>query len=184
MPDESFSFDRNETEDGAELPEPTYRATIRRGRVAITSWAPWLAQGGAWNHMLDARGRAGVALADLTLLGEGDSEIVVRYLSEGRAREEADEALRQWAEDLGYTRLWLPSGIVELRGDAPIGCRAEVRCPTCGSRWHDSTPDFWEMVRGMGSYPKWCLVCGWELPQWEVSREGKRVARAPEARDG
>ena len=26
-----------------------------------------------------------------------------------------------------------------------------------------------KMVRGMGSYPKWCLVCGWELPQWEVS---------------
>jgi len=26
-----------------------------------------------------------------------------------------------------------------------------------------------EMVRNQGSFPKWCMVCGWELPQWEVA---------------
>jgi hypothetical protein len=169
MPEESFSFDSSNTADDGERRDPTYRATIRRGRVMITYWAAWLAAGGAWNWMLDARARAGVAIADLTLTGDDESEVLVTYLSAGRSRDEADEALRSWAESLGYRRIWFPDRVVELDADPPVGHRAEVRCPTCGSRWHDSTPDFWEMVRDQGSFPKWCIVCGWELPQWEVS---------------
>lgn len=168
MPDEDFNFDPSDAGQRIQLGEPTYRATIRKGRVMLTGWAGWLAAGGMWNGLLDARARAGVAIADLTLGGEDDSEILVRYLSEGRSREDADQALREWAAALGYRRIWFPDYLAELDNDPPVGARAEVRCPTCGARWHDSTADFWQMVREMGSFPKWCVVCGWELPQWEV----------------
>jgi hypothetical protein len=134
----------------------------------MTHWAEWLAAGGMWNELLESRKRAGVAIADLTLTGEDDSELIVRFLSEGRAREEAERVLCTWARRVGYRRMWFPDRVVTLDGPSEIVSSAEVRCRVCGSRWHDSTPDFWEIVRNQGSFPKWCFICGWELPQWDV----------------
>jgi hypothetical protein len=103
--------------------------------------------------------------------GDEDSEVIVRFLSEGRSREDADAALCRWARRVGYRRVWLPDRVVTLDPEPEVSRRAEVRCRICGSRWHDSTPEFWQMVRGMGTFPKWCVICGWELPQWEIASE-------------
>ena len=46
-----------------------------------------------WNELLESRKRAGVAIADLTLTGEDDSELIVRFLSEGRDRDDAEDVL-------------------------------------------------------------------------------------------
>ena len=149
-------------------PDPSFRATIRNGKVMLTHWAEWLAAGGMWNELLEGRKRAGIAIADLTLTGENDSELIVRFLSEGRSGDHAADVLCTWARRVGYKRVWLPDRVVMLDGASEmIGC-AEVRCRICGSRWRDSTPDFWQMVKDQGSLPKWCFICGWELPQWDV----------------
>lgn len=178
MAEEEFNFEFNETEEAEGPPDPMFRATIRTGRVMLTHWAGWLASGGMWNGMLEARGRAGVAIADLTVAGGGEGELMVRYLSEGRSRADADEALCEWGTHLGYERIWFPDYVVDLEDEGETSSRAEVRCPVCGSRWHDSTPEFWEMVRNAGTFPKWCVICGWELPQWKVVEKRPRSDNA------
>ncbi len=156
------------------VPDPTFRATIRKGRVMLTAWANWLAAGGMWNGMLDARSRAAVAIADITVVGEDDSEVMVRFLNDGRAHDEAVAALCDWAQCVGYRRIWIDDRVEVILDDEPaIIAKAEVRCPTCGSRWRDSTPEFWALVRKMGAFPKWCVICGWELPQWDVVSENR-----------
>lgn len=171
MTDEEFN---PEVDADAQLavPDPTYRATVRKGRVMLTNWANWLASGGMWNGMLDARSRAGVTIADITIVGEDDSDVLVRFLSDGRSREDATAALCDWAERVGYRRIWFDDRLEVILDDEPavIG-KAKVRCQTCGSRWQDSTPEFWAMVREMGTFPRWCMLCGCELPQWDVVSE-------------
>ena len=45
---------------------PDFRATIRRdGIVRLVDWGPWLTTGGPLNTLLQARGGAGVRIADL-----------------------------------------------------------------------------------------------------------------------
>jgi hypothetical protein len=150
-----------------EPPDPTWRATIRRGGLTLTGWAPFLISEGPLATLLPARERAGVTIADLTIYGADDDEVSVRYLALGTGREVADAKLTKWAQTVGYSRLWLPNRLVDLQPTALIG-EASVRCPTCRSQWRDSTPNFWSIVRDAGSFPKWCPMCGCELPQWTV----------------
>jgi len=155
--------------DGEGLPAPTWRATIRRGQLTMTGWAPFLITSGPLGNLFGDRERAGVAIADLTILGDDADEISVRYWSPGRHREEADEVLATWAEDVGYTRLWLPDRVIvelERRPERLEG--ATVICPTCRARWSDATPEFWLTVRQAKAFPRWCPMCGCELPQWQV----------------
>ena len=137
--DDDYEIDWEGSEEG---PEPQYRATIRNGSVLLTHWAPWLAAGGPWNELLAARKRAGVAIADLTLTGQDEGEVIVTFLSEGRDRAAAEETLCGWARDVGFRRVWLPDRMVSLHDPFDPCAHAEVRCRICGARWHDSAPGF------------------------------------------
>lgn len=77
--DEDFEEMLEELLGDDENPAPTYRAVIRRGRLTITGWAPWLAAGGPLGKLLRERERRGVAIADLTLYGEKQDELAVRF---------------------------------------------------------------------------------------------------------
>jgi len=153
-------------------PAPTWRVTIRRGRLMLTGWAPFLIGSGPYASLFGGRERAGVAIADLTLHGKEGEEVSVRYWATGGGREQADEALVDWARDVGLKRVWLPDRLVEIEPDPERIETASVSCPTCRARWSDSTPEFWLTVRGAGVFPKWCPICGGELPQWTVTRTG------------
>ena len=172
-------FDRLGDADEHEVPRPTWRATIRGGRLMLTQWAPFLITGGPAGTLFRGRRRTGVAIADLSLHGEDADEITVRYWLEGADRASADEVLRTWAGDLGYRRIWLPDRVVELETDPERLERASVSCPTCRSRWSDGTPEFWHMVREAGMFPKWCPMCGCELPQWTVEAPVDRSEKTP-----
>ena len=151
------------------LPAPTWRATIRRGKLMLTAWAPFLITNGPVANLFADRDRAGVAIADLTILGDENDEVSVRYWASGANRDDADEVLATWAEDVGFRRLWLPDcTVVELQLRPERLDRASVNCPTCRSRWSDATPEFWLHVRESRMFPKWCPICGCELPQWVV----------------
>src|SRR5687768_11429356 len=145
---------------------PDFRLTIRRGRVLAIDWHPWLASGGPMMTMLRARGRAGVGIADVTLLPEDEhpTEAVVRFLAGDTPA--AREAVVAWARDVGYRRLWLPDDVVEMPG--PREGEAEVCCSGCAVRLSDDTPEFWEHVRQLGRFPASCPLCGADLPQWRV----------------
>jgi hypothetical protein len=153
---------------------PDYRLTVRRDAVRAIDWNPWLACGGPMAMLLDARGRAGVAIADLTVVRDGDlaAEAIVAFLA-GDAPA-ARVAIVAWAADVGYRRLWLPGEVHELPG--PGEGRAETRCSGCAQRFADAAPVFWESVRAAGRFPAMCPLCGGDLPQWRVTRAGARAA--------
>ena len=166
--------------DGGGEPDPTYRATIivRTGRVSVTGWAGWLACGGAFGKLLRERERAGVAIADLTTTGADDDELIARFYADGGDLEAAEEALVEWASHVGYRRIWLSNRVAELEPSGEQIGPAHVRCPTCRAGWADATPEFWLMVRKQGEFPRWCPVCGFELPQWSVRDEARSQPRA------
>ena len=145
---------------------PDYRLTVRRGHVLAIDWSPWLAAGGPLTMLLAARGRAGVAIADLTVVRAGDvtAEAIVRFLAGDRP--EARAAIAAWTRDVGYRRLWLPGEVLELPG--PAEGLAETTCSGCGARFADEAPGFWAGVRAAGRFPAMCPLCGGDLPQWRV----------------
>jgi hypothetical protein len=145
---------------------PDFRLTVRRGRVRAIDWNPWLAGGGPMAMLLAARGRAGVAIGDLTVVRDGDvaAEAIVRFLTGDSPA--AREAIAAWARDVGYRRLWLPGDLVELPG--PAEGLAETTCSGCAARFADAAPGFWTGVRASGRFPALCPLCGGDLPQWRV----------------
>ncbi|MFX8696334.1 hypothetical protein ABTM58_19810, partial [Acinetobacter baumannii] len=88
---------------------PDFRVTIRRdGVVRLANWMPWLTTNGPVYTMLHARGRAGVTIADLSVIHGEDGEaeeVIVDVLCEGLAWHR--EALLEWASFTGYRRIWL-----------------------------------------------------------------------------
>lgn len=104
----------------------------------------------------------GAAIADLTRLGPG--EILVEWIN----GEDAD-ALLEWAQLVGHTRVWLPDRLVDLELTLVPEGRAEVECPTCGAHWSEGEPRFWANVRRWGYFPSFCLGCGGSLPEWSVT---------------
>jgi hypothetical protein len=149
------------------MPEPPdFRLTVHRRKVLAIDWHPWLVSGGPMTTMLRERGRAGVAIADLTVVHEDEvaAEAIVRFLAGDRPAARA--TIATWATDVGYRRLWLPGDVVELPG--PDERLAETRCNGCCARLCDEGPEFWHHVRAVGRFPAGCPLCGADLPQWRV----------------
>src|SRR5439155_1487586 len=101
-------------------------------------------------------GRAGVAIADVTVLHEDEvaAEAVVRFLAGDG--EKTRTAITRWARDVGFRRLWLPDNLIELPG--PAEALAETRCNGCAVRLSDDGARRWwgklveanfDRVRGM-----------------------------------
>lgn len=145
--------------------DPDYRATVVGARVTVIPWMSFLADGPLQRPALLERERAGVTIADLTVLGSGaDREVVARFLARGGGTR-AERALVRWAAATGHRRLWLPSRVVALEPPARFG-KASTTCSNCGYVYRDGAPEFWARVRGAGTFPTYCLVCGGDLPQW------------------
>ena len=145
---------------------PDFRLTVHRRKVLAIDWHPWLVSSGPMTTMLQERGRAGVAIADLTVVHEDEvaTEAIVRFLAGDRPA--ARETVISWAGDVGYRRLWLPGDVIELPG--PAEALAETRCNGCCARLCDDGPEFWGHVREVGRFPAGCPLCGADLPQWRV----------------
>ena len=152
---------------------PDYRATIRRRRVTLTAWGPWLATGGPAGNLLRQRGEDGVAIADLVTVHDNAGlahELIVHML--GGDTPEARAALVNWAGAAGYGRVWLPDDLVEIEADPRVGGIARTRCGNCGVQFAEGHADFWVSVRRSGIFPVMCQLCGGDLPQWSVRRGG------------
>ena len=152
---------------------PHFRATIRKGRLRLHDWTPFLFSGGPSREFFRSRRDEGVSIADIRRWRneDGASELSVEFLSGGgRRRPAAERVIERWARLAGYSRLWFPERVVELDADGPAEvATVEVRCPTCRACWNDGDADFWHTVRRSGSFPRICPVCGGELPQWELA---------------
>jgi hypothetical protein len=150
-----------------------FRMTIRGGAARLVDWSPWLARTGPLSTLLHARGRAGVAIADLTVAREDEvaTEVVADFVT-GESPE-ARAVLCDWAAEVGYRRLWLPGAVVDL---PPFGGgEARVRCTGCRVVLTDGDAEFWLAVRRLGRFPGVCPLCGSDLPQWTVRRAAAPV---------
>ena len=162
---------------------PDFRATVRRdASIRIVDWAPWLAKSGPLNTLLDARGRAGVGIADLTVIRDEDHvalEVVVTFRC-GDAPEHR-QTLTDWAARVGYRRVWFDGEVSEL--DPVPGGQAQTRCTGCRTRLVDADASFWGFVRHRGVFPTACMLCGSDLPQWTPVRQTKQAPHDPDATD-
>jgi hypothetical protein len=173
---DEFNFDDDSDLDDAEDREnrsderAILRVTITGGTITAIFWSPRLVNHGPLTSLMRDRERERVAIADVYILGGSDPEreAVVEFMAAGSVRAAAQRALRRWANELGYTRIWFPDGPVDLPGPPPGPRTAIVACGVCGAEFVDSTPAFWQLVRGWGHFPTQCIVCGGFLPQWNV----------------
>jgi hypothetical protein len=163
--------------------EPDFRVTVRRdGTIRLAEWSPWLAAGGPLYTLLDARGRAGIAIADLTVVrGEDDLalEVIVDFRCGGERRHR--DALREWAAHVGYRRVWFDGEVADL--EPSPGGAAQTRCTACRARFVDAGAPLWEFVRARGAFPASCVLCGGDVPQWTPARQTSRPADDPDAEE-
>lgn len=150
------------------LANPWCRATVAAGVVTLNPWSPALIRGGPAAMSLERLADGGVALADLCAEGDpGEEELFIRYVARLRT-EESDATLLQWAQTVGYLRVWFPDRVVELDPCEVRRGLAETTCTTCGLEWRDDTDSFWNCVLTGGAFPGSCLACGASLPEWRV----------------
>jgi hypothetical protein len=166
--DETFELDEDMAEDSD---RPDFRATVQRsGSVRLVPWAPWLRSTGPVYTLIAARERAGIAIADLTVVRDDEgvaSEVIVEFHSGGSDMHRA--ALCDWACAVGYRRVWFGDEVVDLE-PAPGGM-VTTRCTGCGQRFVDGrSGHFWHTVRCSGYFPPVCSLCGADLPQWTPVR--------------
>ena len=102
---------------------PTWRATIRRGRLMLTGWAPWLITGGPMGNLLPERARSGVTIADLTIHCEDQNEVSVHYLVRTDRDYDPEEILAR----LGAAGRPSADLVSRSHGRAPSGPRADHR---------------------------------------------------------
>jgi hypothetical protein len=161
--------------------QPDFRATVRNDRsVRLVDWGPWLATGGPLYALIEARGRAGVAIADLTVIRDDDEvavELIVAFRCGGSSVHR--QALCAWAGRVGYRRAWFEGEVREL--DPVPGGAAHTRWTGCRARLVDADASFWEFVRHYGAFPAACVLCGSDLPQWSPVRQTPEAAGDPEA---
>jgi hypothetical protein len=135
-------------------------------RVTLNPWRPNLIDGGPSGIAMRRGGRREVVLADLACID--DEELLVVFVPRDSGSDWARDAVVAWAARVGWRRVWLDDRVVDLAEAPAVAGRARVRCPTCGMRWEDERPEFWDNVRDDGWFPPSCLACGGSLPEWEV----------------
>ena len=178
MEPEDVEFEEDDDGD-LDANTPDFRATVRRsGGVRIVEWNRWLTISGPMHTLFPGRGRAGITIADLTVLRDdagNASEVVVDFLCGGAT--DHREVLCRWAAYAGYQRLWFDDEIVNL--DPQPGGSAQTQCSGCGLRLVDGKNQFWQYVRRRGVFPTGCPLCGSDLAQWSpvIEPSGGEAAR-------
>jgi len=163
------------------LPSPSLRATIRGEQLFITDWGTQLAGPGALKARSIPEGdQPAPAIVDLAPLGDENEELMVMHYDERQDLDEVERVIVRWAGQVGYRRVWLAKSVLDVDFPESGIPSAHFRCPTCSAELSGDGADFWIAVRKMKMFPPFCLTCGVEAPQWDVSSEQDSPADGPE----
>lgn len=174
---EEIQAEEEAYEDG--VPRPRLRATYGKGRLMLLAHGDALAEAGPILTMLgqrEADERPVIAdLADSRNAADpyGRWELTVRVLSPDGLGAEAEGAILDWAANVGYGRVWLPDRVEQIDIRRPFHRLAQVECGNCGQVWRNSGRKFWQKVHRLRCFPPFCLLCGGDLPAWEVDRRAE-----------
>jgi hypothetical protein len=150
------------------LDAPDYRAVVRGSEIRLCAWRPHLIGDGPVGSLVTEAADDEVVIADVAIhKGARDAAEVIVSPAIGGLGESAKASVTLWAASVGYKRLWFPNELIELPQWEPGTAR--VDCPACGAHWEDDSPEFWNFVREVCAFPVSCLLCGGDLPQWEVA---------------
>lgn len=151
------------------VPQETWRATISGSRVQLVSLGAHLAgtDGGVGTMFTEVE-EAGVTIADLASSEDEDSghELTVTFLAAGDPGAEA--AITRWAGLVGYRRIWFPDRVVGVDNSPRFTDKATVTCSGCRHVWTGGGRGFWIGIMSRRAFPVFCLLCGGDLPQWEL----------------
>lgn len=161
------------------------RITVRDGQLTVVSAGGMPRRGWAGAVARELADR-GVHLADVHVITEGEDsrELVVRFLAEGCGVERAKDVIAGWALATGHARVWFRDELRDLTDAIPPSGDVSVLCRTCSARWVENDLEFWESVRGYGSFPDACPACGGTLPQWTVDPQRSDVSLTSVERRG
>ncbi len=152
-----------------ELGTPTYRASVRNGRLSLTDWDPVLLSQTMLNAGIPGLSERQATIVDLIIVGEEEDELIAVLSDQRDEVKTAVQVLLAWAGFVGYRRIWLPDRVVNIEPSPDQIGVATLTCPTCLSEFSAEGPDFWLGIRKAKSFPKFCLACGCEAPQWDVA---------------
>lgn len=162
------------------LPSPNLRATIKGEQLFVTDWGTQLAGPGVLRARPASEGdQPTPAIVDLASLGEGNEELMVMHYDDRQDLEEVERVIVRWAGQVGYRRVWLAESVVAVDFPDSGIPSAHFRCPTCSAELSGDGADFWIAVRRMKMFPPFCLTCGVEAPQWDVSTEQESLSDGP-----
>lgn len=161
--------------------EPDFRVTYRRGRLQLINFFGTMADDGPAISFFAQRARSAVTIADLTRHQneDGPEDLSVVYRARGRNHEAAQEAITDWAETVGFGRVWFPDYVVALEPRLGTANVARVKCPNCVQSWSAGGCSFWLTVWRAKRFPNICPLCGGDLPQWAVDDEGRNRGKDP-----
>ena len=152
---------------------PFARATVTRRSITLNPWRPGLIDGGPGGAAL--RRRAGATACSPTSPASTTASCSSPSSRATARNDWARHALLEWAARVGWRRVWLDDRVVDLGEQPAVIGRARVRCPTCGTRWEDERPEFWDHVRGDGWFPP----AAW--PAAARCRSGRSTTPTPRA---
>ena len=140
---------------------PSARLVIRNGELFLHRWQPMLRVVPTEHALYRELAASGVFLADLYEDVSGDvRELFVDPLPGHQISVEIRDLIVRWSESCGKHRLWLPDGIVDLRGAASYGFKRKAACPVCGWVLEDDSLLLAAFVNERGRTPCDCRVCG------------------------
>lgn len=170
------------------VPRTVLRAVYRHRLLSVRQYEPWPFDDTDYASAQRALTKDS-EIADLAVSGAPDAEeLTVTFLARSGEPARARSALIEWANLVGFSRVWLPGEVITTTSRPSDHDRAVAQCRVCGTTVTGSGEYFWNAVRARRNFPEDCGLClgpllGWRVPERQ-SYGAQSHPRRPKSPDG
>jgi hypothetical protein len=150
---------------GTDFVCPDYRGVFANGHLTLVPYCTRMPtrRGPAAKHFADCSGRA--VIADFEIVrGSGPPELVVTEITLP-GNERFRNAVVEFAERLGYGRVWLALEVIDLDATFPVLEGLWTRCTACLTEWTEHDVEVVLDARRAGLFRPYCRLDGHPVPQ-------------------